>query len=49
MKEMNITQRVGDGTLGMPDLVPFDCIMVAAVAEAVPRAFPTRWRRAAFS
>jgi protein-L-isoaspartate(D-aspartate) O-methyltransferase len=35
----NITQRVGDGTLGMPEFAPFDRIMVTAAAKEVPRAY----------
>jgi protein-L-isoaspartate(D-aspartate) O-methyltransferase len=35
----NITQRVGDGTLGMPEFSPFDRIMVTAAAKEVPRAY----------
>jgi protein-L-isoaspartate(D-aspartate) O-methyltransferase len=35
----NIIQRVGDGTLGMPDYAPFDRIMVTAAAKQVPQAF----------
>lgn len=35
----NITQRVGDGTLGMPDFAPFDRIMVTAAAKEIPRAY----------
>ncbi len=35
----NITQRVGDGTLGMPEFAPFDRIMVTAAARQVPRAY----------
>ena len=34
----NITQQVGDGTLGMPDFAPFDRIMVTAAAREVPQA-----------
>jgi len=30
--------RVGDGTLGVPELAPFDAIAVAAAAPALPRA-----------
>jgi protein-L-isoaspartate(D-aspartate) O-methyltransferase len=35
----NITQRVGDGTLGMPEFAPFDRIMVTAAAKEVPQAY----------
>lgn len=35
----NITQRVGDGTLGMPEFAPFDRIMVTAAAREVPQAY----------
>jgi protein-L-isoaspartate(D-aspartate) O-methyltransferase len=35
----NIIQRVGDGTLGMPDYAPFDRIMVTAAAKQVPQAY----------
>lgn len=35
----NITQRVGDGTLGMPEFAPFDRIMVTAAAKEVPRSY----------
>ena len=35
----NITQRVGDGTLGMPEFAPYDRIMVTAAAKEVPRAY----------
>jgi protein-L-isoaspartate(D-aspartate) O-methyltransferase len=34
----NITLRVGDGTLGWPEAAPFDAILVAAGAPAVPPA-----------
>jgi protein-L-isoaspartate(D-aspartate) O-methyltransferase len=35
----NVTVRVGDGTLGLPELAPFDAINVAATAvDAVPAA-----------
>ena len=33
-----VSVRVGDGTLGVPDLAPFDGIVVAAAAPAVPEA-----------
>ena len=35
----NITQQVGDGTLGMPDHAPFDRIIVTAAAKQVPQAY----------
>jgi protein-L-isoaspartate(D-aspartate) O-methyltransferase len=35
----NITQRVGDGTLGMPEFAPYDRIMVTAAAKEVPQAY----------
>jgi protein-L-isoaspartate(D-aspartate) O-methyltransferase len=35
----NITQRVGDGTLGMPEFSPFDRIMVTAAAKEVPQSY----------
>jgi protein-L-isoaspartate(D-aspartate) O-methyltransferase len=35
----NITQKVGDGTLGMPEFAPFDRIMVTAAAREVPRTY----------
>ena len=35
----NITQPVGDGTLGMPDHAPFDRIIVTAAAKQVPQAY----------
>jgi protein-L-isoaspartate(D-aspartate) O-methyltransferase len=35
----NITQRVGDGTLGMPEFAPYDRIMVTAAARELPRAY----------
>ncbi len=34
----NIHFHVGDGTLGLPDLAPFDAIMVTAAAPKVPQA-----------
>jgi protein-L-isoaspartate(D-aspartate) O-methyltransferase len=34
----------GDGTLGLPELAPFDAILVAAAAPAVPD--PLRWQLA---
>ena len=34
----NVDVRVGDGTLGVPELAPFDGIVVAAAAPAVPEA-----------
>lgn len=33
----NIHVHCGDGTLGMPDLAPFDAILVAAAAPAIPQ------------
>ena len=35
----NITQAVGDGTLGMPEHAPFDRIIVTAAAKEVPQAY----------
>ena len=35
----NITQRVGDGTLGLPDFAPYDRIMVTAAARQVPQPY----------
>ena len=35
----NITQHVGDGTLGLPNLAPFDRIMVTAAAREVPQCY----------
>jgi protein-L-isoaspartate(D-aspartate) O-methyltransferase len=32
----NVHVHCGDGTLGLPDLAPFDAILVAAAAPAVP-------------
>lgn len=32
----NVTQRVGDGSLGIPDFAPYDRIMVTAAAREVP-------------
>jgi protein-L-isoaspartate(D-aspartate) O-methyltransferase len=34
----NITQRVGDGTLGWPEQAPFDAILVSAGGPSVPHA-----------
>lgn len=34
----NVEVKVGDGTLGWPDAAPFDAILVAAGAPAVPEA-----------
>ena len=34
----NVEVRVGDGSLGVPELAPFDAIAVAAAAPAVPQA-----------
>ncbi len=34
----NIVFRVGDGAAGAPDLAPFDAILVAAAARAIPSA-----------
>jgi len=33
----NIHVHCGDGTLGMPDFAPFDAILVAAAAPAIPQ------------
>lgn len=35
----NVELRCGDGTLGWPKAAPFDAILVAASADAVPSAF----------
>jgi protein-L-isoaspartate(D-aspartate) O-methyltransferase len=35
----NITQHVGDGTLGLSNLAPFDRIMVTAAAREVPQSY----------
>lgn len=35
----NIVQRVGDGTLGLPEFAPFDRIIVTAAAKEVPRTY----------
>lgn len=35
----NITQAVGDGTLGMPEHAPFDRIIVTAAAKEIPQAY----------
>jgi protein-L-isoaspartate(D-aspartate) O-methyltransferase len=35
----NITQQVGDGTLGLPQFAPFDRIMVTAAAREVPKSY----------
>lgn len=35
----NITQQVGDGTLGMPEHAPFDRIIVTAAAKDMPPAY----------
>src|SRR5260370_12227237 len=32
----NVHVRCGDGTLGLPELAPFDAILVAAAAPSVP-------------
>jgi protein-L-isoaspartate(D-aspartate) O-methyltransferase len=34
----NITSRIGDGSTGWPNVVPFDAIMVSAAVEQVPLA-----------
>ena len=34
----NVEVRVGDGSLGVPELAPFDAIAVAAAAPTIPRA-----------
>jgi protein-L-isoaspartate(D-aspartate) O-methyltransferase len=41
----NVHVHYGDGTLGFPDLSPFDAILVSAAAPAVPE--PLRWQLAA--
>lgn len=33
----NVTQRTGDGSLGLPDFAPYDRIMVTAAARAIPQ------------
>src|SRR6266403_1761356 len=38
----NAHVHCGDGTLGLPELAPFDAILVAAAAPAVPK---QGWRR----
>jgi protein-L-isoaspartate(D-aspartate) O-methyltransferase len=35
----NVHVHCGDGTLGLPDFAPFDAILVAAAAPAVPEPF----------
>lgn len=35
----NITQQIGDGTLGLPQFAPFDRILVTAAAREVPKAY----------
>lgn len=32
----NVLVRVGDGSVGLPELAPYDCIVVAAGAQSVP-------------
>ena len=32
----NVLVRVGDGSVGLPELAPYDCIVVAAGASSVP-------------
>jgi len=36
---VNVHVHCGDGTLGLPDLAPFDAILVAAAAPSVPPPF----------
>ena len=38
----NITTVVGDGTLGWPELAPYDRIIVAAAAHHIPRALESQ-------
>ncbi len=38
LKASNVTQMVGDGTLGWPQLAPYDRIIVTAAAKDVPEA-----------
>ncbi len=38
LKVSNVTQMVGDGTLGWPQLAPYDRIIVTAAAKDVPEA-----------
>jgi protein-L-isoaspartate(D-aspartate) O-methyltransferase len=38
----NVHVHCGDGTLGLPELAPFDAILVSAAAPAVPE--PLRWQ-----
>ncbi len=38
----NVHVHCGDGTLGLPDLAPFDAILVAAAAPAVPAPLPSQ-------
>jgi len=33
----NVHVHCGDGTLGMPDLAPFDAVLVAAAAPTIPQ------------
>lgn len=40
----NVHVHSGDGTLGLPELAPFDAILVSAAAPAVPD--PLRWQLA---
>jgi len=35
----NVHVHCGDGTLGLPEIAPFDAILVAAAAPAVPKPF----------
>ena len=36
---VNVTLRIGDGTLGWPEEAPFDAILVAAAAPGIPPPF----------
>ena len=36
---MNITLRIGDGTLGWPEEAPFDAIIVTAASPQIPQAY----------
>lgn len=40
----NIDVHVGDGSQGLPDMAPFDCIVVSAAAPSVPGPLRTQLR-----